>query len=98
MNDKHETKNKACFSVYHYERAVRFIIFLLQSSLDRVETGKDFVCRVFLKLISQLHQEQVINELLGNGDKTNELGHSSDEPSPIIASASKKKNKRKNKK
>ena len=34
-----------------YELAIRFIIFLLQSSLDRVETGKDYVCRIFLKLI-----------------------------------------------
>ena len=40
-----------------YELAIRFIIFLLQSSLDRVETGRDYVCRAFLKLIQQMHED-----------------------------------------
>ena len=40
-----------------YMQAVTFIIYLLHSSLERLHQGKDFVCRAFLKLIEQMHQE-----------------------------------------
>lgn len=52
----------------NYQYALNFILFLLQSTLDRIETGKDFICRCFFKLIQQMHQDQVINELLNNQD------------------------------
>lgn len=48
--------------------AVKFILHLLQSSFDRVETGNDFLCRVLLKLIQKMHTDQVIQELLSHGE------------------------------
>jgi len=35
----------------NYQYALQFILYLLQSTLDRIETGKDYMCRCFLKLI-----------------------------------------------
>lgn len=49
--------------------AVKFILHLLQSSFDRVETGNDFLCRVLLKLIQKMHTDQVIQELLSHGEQ-----------------------------
>lgn len=60
--DEERTRNS------NYQYALNFILFLLQSTLDRIETGKDFICRCFFKLIQQMHQDQVINELLNNQD------------------------------
>ena len=80
-----------------YELAIRFIIFLLQSSLDRVETGRDYVCRAFLKLIQQMHEDQVISELLGgNETQLDSALESNDEPTPNSKKKKKRRNNRQN--
>lgn len=38
-----------------YKQALSFIFSLFQTSIDRIENGKDYICRYFLKLIEQMH-------------------------------------------
>jgi hypothetical protein len=38
-----------------YQEAMQFLIMLFQTSLDRMHHSKDVVCRVFLKLISNIN-------------------------------------------
>ena len=52
--------------------AVDFIISLYQSGKDRIEKPADIVYRTFLKLIQQMYQEQVIDELLVGNTPTPE--------------------------
>ena len=64
-----------------YDDSANLIVMLMQSSLDRIHSGKDMICRTFLKLVQRMHQDQVIQDLLN-----------SDEPS---SPSKKKKNKKK---
>lgn len=45
----------------------------MQSTLERLHQGTDIVCRAFLRFIQQMHQDQVIEELLGDENNYGDL-------------------------
>jgi hypothetical protein len=67
----------------------------MQSTLERIHMGTDIVCRAFLKLIQQMHQDQVIEELLGDEKNDGDLLDGTKSESQSGQNVKKKKKKKK---